>query len=370
MIDKPDRIDDTKKVRDFLRYDVEKIGIKTAKERVFIMSYIFFDLEWNQGYPHSEADKLDEIIQIGAYRLDSWDDEGTAFSAYVRPTIHKKLHHRVKKMLPLDLSELAKAAPFKKVIRDFFRWCGKDPVFFTWGGCDVRVLDMNLCWYGMEEFLDIEIYDLQRAYDLCIAHTDQQAALKDAVEYLQLEDELEYHDAGNDAFYTAMIGAEMMRRLSRLPTEAEMEEGEEAFRQAKREEATRAAREMLTEQLPDLEPTFLRGCGQFPAVEECLKSRVARVYRCPECENWLCTGNWYRVDEYYLSRSRCLEHGRFFSCLTLKEHSNHKYDGVLAVYDETHFPHELFRLCKVGGAPFLVAKMPQKRKRIRKKVHA
>ena len=25
------------------------------------MSYVFFDLEWNQGYPRSEADKLDEI---------------------------------------------------------------------------------------------------------------------------------------------------------------------------------------------------------------------------------------------------------------------------------------------------------------------
>ena len=37
------------------------------------MSYIFFDLEWNQGYPHSQEERLDEIIQIGAYRLDSWE---------------------------------------------------------------------------------------------------------------------------------------------------------------------------------------------------------------------------------------------------------------------------------------------------------
>ena len=39
------------------------------------MSYIFFDLEWNQGYPHSIEDKLDEIIQIGACRLEQWDSQ-------------------------------------------------------------------------------------------------------------------------------------------------------------------------------------------------------------------------------------------------------------------------------------------------------
>ena len=109
------------------------------------MSYVFFDLEWNQGYPRNEAEKIDEIIQIGAYRLDSWQEEGVPFSAYVRPSIHRKLHHQVKKMLPLDQARLKKAAPFKDVAADFFRWCGENPVFYTWGTSDARVLDSNLC---------------------------------------------------------------------------------------------------------------------------------------------------------------------------------------------------------------------------------
>lgn len=48
----------------------------------------------------------------------------------------------------------------------------------------------------MEEYLELEIYDLQRAFDLLVLHTDQQAALKDAVEALHLEENLAYHDAG------------------------------------------------------------------------------------------------------------------------------------------------------------------------------
>ncbi|MCD8352868.1 MAG: exonuclease domain-containing protein [Clostridiales bacterium] len=329
------------------------------------MSYIFFDLEWNQGYPRSEADKLDEIIQIGAWRLDSWEDWGAAFSAYVRPTIHKRLHHRVRKILPLDQNELKNAAPFRKVVRDFFRWCGEDPVFFTWGGCDARVLDMNLCWYGLEEYLDLEIYDLQRAYDLMVAHTDQQTALKDAVATLGLEAQLEYHDAGNDAFYTARIGAEMIRRFHTLPTEEELCAGEEAFRQEKRRQAALLAQTSLEAALPELEPVVQRDCGRFRTPEDCLKSRSARVYRCPECEECLCSGTWYQVGNRYVARSRCVEHGRYYSCLTVEQTPEGPYTGVLSVYGQS-FGQELFHLCKVGGVATVMTKTPHKRRRRRK----
>lgn len=331
------------------------------------MSYVFFDLEWNQGYPHGEANKLDEIIQIGAYRMDSWEDQGTPFVAYVRPSIHKKLHHRVKKMLPLTQEDLEKANPFRRVIRDFFRWCGDDPVFFTWGSCDARVLDTNLCWYGMEEYLDLEIYDLQRAYDVMIAHTDQQAALRDAVEKLHLEAALEYHDAGNDAYYTALIGAEMVRELGALPTEETLQEMEAALRREKREAALQAAKEALEAAVESYQPVFTRNVGVYKSREDCLKSRSARVYRCPNCETWLCNGNWYQVGDRYISRSRCVEHGRYYACLTIKEHLRSLWTGEVSVYDANDFPAELFYLCKSGGIPIMISKTPKKRRRFHSK---
>jgi inhibitor of KinA sporulation pathway (predicted exonuclease) len=333
------------------------------------MSYIFFDLEWNQGYPRSPEERLDEIIQIGACRLDSWEGEGVPFSAYVRPSIHRSLHHRVKKILPLNQKELRRAEPFRKVIRDFFRWCGPDPVFFTWGDCDARVLDMNLCWYGMEEFLDVEIYDLQRAYDLCIAHTDQQAALKDAVEHFGLEDQLEYHDAGNDAFYTAMIGAEMVRRLSALPTEEELRRGEERFRQEKRRRARQEAIEALEQALGAGEPFHKRSLGPAASVEDILKSRSARIFPCPECGNGVCSGNWYQVGKRYVARGRCSEHGRCCSCVTIRREEK-GFAGELLVFDGANFPQEAFQHCKRGGECIVVGKTPRKRRRRRVKAHA
>ncbi|MCC8064170.1 MAG: exonuclease domain-containing protein [Clostridiales bacterium] len=330
------------------------------------MSYVFFDLEWNQGYPRSEADRLDEIIQIGAYRLDSWQDEGAAFSAYVRPTIHKKLHHHVKKLLPLELSDLKKADSFQTVIQDFFRWCGPDPQFFTWGNSDARVLDMNLCWYRMEEYLDLEIYDLQHAYDLLVLGSSQQASLKDAVERLELvNDGREYHDAGNDAYFTARIGQALVARYGSLPDPETLHRMDGALRERVKREARQDAVNGLNRILEEGEPAFTRICAPSRTEEEQLKSRATRVFRCPKCDNVLCNGNWYQVNNHYLARSRCLEHGRYYTCLTLKKIEHIGCTAELRVYDADHFDPDLFHQCKVGGEAIMVAKVPKKRKRSR-----
>lgn len=330
------------------------------------MSYVFFDLEWNQGYPRSEADKLDEIIQLGAVQLKDWQAEGEAFSAYVRPSIHRKLHHRVRKMLPLDQKELFKADRFPEVITDFFDWCGDSATFFTWGPSDARVLDINLAWYGLEEYLSLEIYDLQRAFDLMILGTDQQTALKDAVEHLGITAEREFHDACNDAYYTALIGAEMIRRLGELPSEQELiQRGQELYFQ-RRENAARQAAETLEEVFAQGEPLMEKDCGVYPQEGECLKSRSARVFRCPRCENWLCNGNWYQLGHSYVARSRCMDHGRFYTILRQSEEPN-GWHGVCKVYTDDEVPASLFSLCKLGGEVITVRKLPRKRPKKRKR---
>lgn len=332
------------------------------------MSYVFFDLEWNQGYPRSEADRLDEIIQIGAYRLEDWQDEGEAFSACVRPTIHKKLHHHVKKILPFDLEELKKADYFQTVIQEFFEWCGEGATFFTWGNSDARVLDMNLCWYRMEEYLDLEIYDLQRAYDLLVVGSNHQAALHDAVDRLHVEEaERPYHDAGNDAYFTARIAQAMVRRFGALPDQVTLFRMDEELRERSRREACLQAAAGVNQLLAEGEPVFTRVCLPCRSEEEQLRSRAARVFRCPKCDNVLCNGNWYRIENHCLARGRCMEHGRYYTVLTLKKIEHIGCTAEVRVYDADHFDAELFRQCKQGGEAIVVAKAPRKHKRVRKR---
>lgn len=321
------------------------------------MSYVFFDLEWNQGYPRSEDERIEEIIQIGAYRLKDWQDGGEAFSAYVRPTIHKKLHHQVKKLLPLDQAALQRADHFRTVAQAFFDWCGPDALFFTWGNSDARVLDSNLCWYRMEEYLDFEIYDLQHAYDLLVLGSNQQASLHDAVERLKLdEDDRVYHDAGNDAFFTARIAQAMIREFGALPSPERLEQMDEELYERNRQAARTQALEGLNRLLEEGEPAFTRVCLPRPTEDEQLRSRAARVFRCPKCENLLCNGNWYRLGSQCVARGRCTEHGRFYTFLTLKRIEQIGCTAEVRVYDAEHFDAELFHQCKLGGDVVVVTR--------------
>ncbi len=329
------------------------------------MSYVFFDLEWNQGYPRSEADKLDEIIQIGAVKLEDWQAEGEMFSAYVRPSIHRKLHHQVRKMLPLNLDELFRAGCFPEVIRSFFDWCGEDARFFTWGPSDAKVLDLNLAWYGMEEYLSIEPYDLQRAFDLMLM-ADHQTSLKDAVEVLQLSEPLEFHDACNDAQYTAQIGAEMIRRFGSFPPVRELEEREQELRRKRKEEAAQKASAELDEIFRSAVPLLERRCGTFSSEGECLKSRNARVFRCPKCDNWLCNGNWYQLGHSYVARSRCMEHGRFYTVLQ-QSRRGERWQGKCKVFTDETLSASLFKLCKLGGEVITVYILPRSKYSHRRK---
>ena len=116
-----------------------------------------------------------------------------------------------------------------------------------------------------ELFYDLEALAAgpQRAFDLMVLHTDQQAALKDAVETLGLGEDREYHDAGNDAFYTALIGAELVRRYGKLPTQEELGQMEAALRRERRMQAMQEAGVQLQAMLSQEAPIYHRSFGLY-----------------------------------------------------------------------------------------------------------
>ena len=175
-----------------------------------------------------------------------------------------------------------------------------------------------------------------------------------------------YHDAGNDATYTARIGAELVRRFGALPSEAELDQMEAELRRERRERAAAEASQALGRVLRDKTPVYRRSCGVYKTTGDCLRSRNARVVRCPKCDSWLCNGNWLQIEGYYVARSRCLEHGRYYTCVTVQK-GPLGARGAMHLFAPEDFPPDLFRLCKLGGKQIPVGKGLKKRKRPRRK---
>ena len=101
---------------------------------------IVLDLEWNRGY---DKTPLDEILQIGAVRLDRPGGRVTGtFCAVIRPRVHRRLN-RTARELPEVAVSLDSDLDFSDAYHSFRRWCRGETEFAAWGADDLDILARN-----------------------------------------------------------------------------------------------------------------------------------------------------------------------------------------------------------------------------------
>lgn len=176
------------------------------------MNYIIFDLEWNQADRKSaENPKIPfEIVEIGAIKLNSNFEKIGEFSRLIRPTVYHTMHSITQDIVHISMSELRREQTFCPVMRHFLKWCGEDPVFGTWGPLDLFELQRNMEYYGFDPLSDrpIAFLDIQKLFALSYEAPEEKKkrrALNSAVEFLGLEDDIPFHRAFGDAYYTAKV---------------------------------------------------------------------------------------------------------------------------------------------------------------------
>ena len=179
------------------------------------MQYIVLDLEWNQptgynspAYKSVRGKLLFELIQIGAVRVDEQLHITDSFTRFISPKHYSALHPRIAQITHIRQEDLDDAADFATVLNEFAQWCGDDYVFLTWGPDDSSVLQHNIDFFKCEARLS-PAYDLQRRYADINGNTKERAGLKTAMDELQIvpDDSLPFHNALNDAYYTALVFA-------------------------------------------------------------------------------------------------------------------------------------------------------------------
>lgn len=176
------------------------------------MAYIVLDMEWNQNGFHQKcpinkhgAALRNEIIQIGAVKLDAKLEHAGTFKVDIRLPRDRKLNKYVARVVHVDEQDLRQGDNFSDAIRRFRRWCGARPIFLTWGFDDIPVLDHNLDYYGINTRWTRRWYNAQMFYAWQHLEQRQQVSLMRAVEDLNFFPCLPAHDALNDALYASMI---------------------------------------------------------------------------------------------------------------------------------------------------------------------
>ncbi len=179
------------------------------------MSYIVLDLEFNQAYDFEKNKTIllipscrFEIIQIGAVKLDNDFNIIDKINLYIKPNLYKQIHPYVEKITGLSQEILKDKQSFKEAYIDFEMFLGdEDHIFCTWGSGDLKALYRNLSYYDMlSSDLILKYIDIQNLATKHIKYSKGGCVgLKTAIEILNIPIQENFHDALNDALYTAEI---------------------------------------------------------------------------------------------------------------------------------------------------------------------
>ncbi len=131
------------------------------------MTPIVIDLEWNQPLKGRTPveDLPDEIIQIGAAKIDMEGNVLDTFSQIIKPFYYTKLNRDVSELTLLTDEDLAGGLPFREAMDAFLAWCGTDYVFVSWSATDGYVLARNCRKFGYGTDWMPGFYDAQLMFD-------------------------------------------------------------------------------------------------------------------------------------------------------------------------------------------------------------
>lgn len=173
------------------------------------MDYIIIDLEWNNTYCKKKKGFLNEIIEVGAVKLNESLEIVDTFSMIVKAQLGKKLHTRVKELTNITNDDISGGTPFSQVMATFRKWSAGENVVLTWGDTDIRVLIENFKYFNgisvvpfLKNYINIQKY-AQAFLNLTKA---EQIGLSAAAKKLGITtDEYSLHRALDDSLLTADI---------------------------------------------------------------------------------------------------------------------------------------------------------------------
>lgn len=192
------------------------------------MNYIIYDLEFNQKNNLSidinqssievnnnptETEVINsynmpfEIIQIGALKLNENFETISTFNALIKPTIYKNIHPFVENLTKITDDMVASCKDFVYVYKDFLQFIGDDEIILcVWGATDIKELVRNLNFHNLSTSYVPKYFDIQKyASKHLKAPGKSRIGLRNAIELLNIPIEGEFHDAFNDAYYTAEV---------------------------------------------------------------------------------------------------------------------------------------------------------------------
>lgn len=169
------------------------------------MDFVILDLEWNGAFSKRLGRFINEIIEIGAVRVDGKLNILDTFEALIRPQVGKKISGKIRSLTNITNEELKGGFVFMQALSRFGKWADGAAIM-TWGTSDILALIENcryFCGSGRIPFLR-KYVDLQAYCEHSLqSGNSQQMGLSTAAGLLGIdEDGFDHHRALGDSLLT------------------------------------------------------------------------------------------------------------------------------------------------------------------------
>ena len=177
------------------------------------MNYIVLDLEWNSAYHKKLGRFVNEIIQIGAVKLDDKFNIIDTFLVYIKSEIVKKLNKRVIELTGITNEQIADGLSFQDAVIEYNKWLGSEiNVTLTWSDSDLYAIVENTrlflkegISFRIDGYVDLQSY-IQCELRLKGHNLTNQISLGNAAALLEISTEnFDLHNARDDARLSALI---------------------------------------------------------------------------------------------------------------------------------------------------------------------
>lgn len=184
------------------------------------MSFIIIDLEFNnlsgihKCIPNvyndnpslKNLDLVNEIIEIGAVKLDSHMQPVEELKVYIKPSVIPVINPKILDITKIDVKDLECGEEFIEGLNKLREMVNEGDIICSWAKDDIAEIIRNSNYYGYTDLSWINRYlDIQE-YVTKILGYRKSLSLKNALKALKIKvNEDLLHDALNDAAYTAHV---------------------------------------------------------------------------------------------------------------------------------------------------------------------
>lgn len=169
------------------------------------MNYIILDLEWDSAYFTKEKRFINQILQIGAVKLDEGFNIIDTFELNIKSSVSKKVTGRFAKLTGITTEKMLGGMPFAEAVDRYNEWAGSGTVTMTWSDSDLYTIKENEesllsdKKFAIEKYLDLQKF-VQGEMRLNGYEDKNQISLGDAAELFGISTEdYELHTAKDDS---------------------------------------------------------------------------------------------------------------------------------------------------------------------------